>query len=145
MKQINLIDKTFLLKKSYLFGNLDLDLLLTISDKMESVFYKKGITCLKVGGVANKMYLITEGTVIIKDRKEGLVEIGVGDFFGDEAIFNERPRAYEVICATDVSLLALSRSHLFSIISECPSVAINLLKVYTSPIDFRPRPQISRT
>lgn len=141
-KQINLIDKTFLLKKTSLFGNLDLDLLLAISDKMESVVYKRGSACLKLGGTANKMYLITEGSVEIKSpRGEVFAEISAGDFFGDESIFSERPHAYEAYCLTDVLLLALSRSHLFSIISECPSVAINLLRVYTSPIDFRSRSQ----
>ncbi|MCB1181663.1 MAG: cyclic nucleotide-binding domain-containing protein [Chlamydiia bacterium] len=140
MKHINLIDKAFLLKTTHLFGNLDLDLLLIISDKMEMVSHKKGSYIFRKGHDATKMYLVTEGTIeILNFNGEQLALVNVGDFFGDESIFNERPRAYDAKCKTDVTVLNLSRSHLLSIISECPSVAIQLLEVYTRPINFRTR------
>lgn len=140
MKPVKLIDKAFLLKKTSLFGNLDLDLLLTISDKMEGISYKKGATIFKIGQEAMWMYIVTEGIVEIRNKENKvLADILSGDFFGEESLFNEKPRAYEALCKSDAYLLTLSRSHLLAIISECSPVAISLLEIYTMPMEFRLR------
>ncbi len=140
MKSLNLIDRTFLLKGTPLFGALDLDLLLTIADKLEWVRYKEGETIFQLDQEASLMYLITEGTVRVYDKDQ--VEIACltkGDFFGDESIFSEQNRKYGVTCLTTTSLLTLSRNHLLGIITECPSVAIALLSAYSASITFRAR------
>ncbi len=140
MRPLTLIDKAFLLKKTPLFGSLDLDLLLTISDKMELGTFKRGIKIFQFDQDAHRMYLIVEGLILIKDKNDQqLATLAAGEFFGDEAIFNEKPRTYEAICQTDTVLLTLSRPHLLSIIAECPSVAISLLEAYTNHIEFRRR------
>jgi CRP/FNR family cyclic AMP-dependent transcriptional regulator len=140
MRQLTLIDKAFLLKKTNVFGSLDLDLLLSISDKMDLVRFREKEKVFQCDQNGHRMYLIVEGTVRVQER-EGR-ELGMllpGEFFGDESMFNDKPRAYEAICRTPVSLLALSRSHLLSIIAECPSVAIALLEAYSTHMDFRKR------
>lgn len=140
MKNLNIIEKAFLLKKTRLFGNLDLDLLLTISDKMELVSFEANEKIFNIKQDANRMYLIVEGTVLIRDNsKKILAELKGGDFFGDESLFNEKPRTYEAISQTDTVHLTLSRIHLLTIISECPTVAVGLLEAYTAAIDFRIR------
>jgi CRP/FNR family transcriptional regulator, cyclic AMP receptor protein len=140
MKPLTLIDKVFLLKKTRLFGNLDLDLLLTIADKMGMVSFKAGSKIFHLNQEANRMYLIVEGSITIQDSQHHSIgHLSKFDFFGDEAIFNEKPRAYEAISHTDTLLLTLSRSHLLTIITECPSVAIGLLEVYAANIGFRER------
>ncbi len=93
MKPLNLIDKAFLLKKTPLFGTLDLDLLLTISDKMDLSLFKNGAKIFSMDQEAHRMYLIVEGKINIFNRQgELLSELGAGEFFGDEALFNEKPR-----------------------------------------------------
>jgi len=140
MKLLNLIDKAFLLKKTSLFGSLDLDFLLTISDKMELLHYPQNEKIIQFDQNAHRMYLIVEGKVKIHDKQgQKLAELGNGEFFGDEGMFGDRTRAYEAMCVSFVSLLALSRSHLHSIIDECPSVALALLEAYSTHIDFRKR------
>lgn len=138
--KFNLIDRAFLLKKTSLFGSLDLDLLLTIADRLELVTHKKGEKIFQLDQDAHRMYLIVEGSVLIQDKKgETLAYLDAGEFFGDEALFQERSRGYDATSETPVILLALSRTHLLSIIAECPSVAIALLEAYTSSTDFRMR------
>jgi len=68
-----------------------------------------------------------------------MAEIGKGDYFGDESLFNEQARGYSVVAKTDALFLTLSRSHLLSIISECPSVAVSLLQTYAQQIPCRHR------
>ena len=137
---MNLIDKAFLLKKTALFRSLDLDLLLTISDRLEPVTLRKQEKVFQLGQDAHRMYLIVEGRVRIQGKGgERLDELITGDFFGDEALFSQSARAYEAICILPTTLLALSRSHLLSIIAECPSVALALLEAYTLTTPFRHR------
>ncbi|MFZ0565795.1 MAG: cyclic nucleotide-binding domain-containing protein [Chlamydiales bacterium] len=137
---MNLLDKAFLLKKTPLFESVDLDLLLTISDKMERLHYKQEEKIFQVNQEAYRMYLIVSGTVVIQDKSgKKIIELTEGEFFGEEAIFNGQPRAYNAVCKTTVTLLALSQSYLLSIIAECPSVAIAFLEVYTKNIGFRSR------
>lgn len=138
--KLNLIDKAFLLKKTSLFAALDLDLLLSIADKMESTSFRPSDTIFQLDQDAHRMYLIISGQVLILNRnKEQIAELSPGDFFGDESMFNEKCRAYGACCKTKVELLTLSRSHLLSIINECPSVALALLESYTTHLCFRIR------
>ena len=140
MRNLNLIDKAFLLKKTSLFNSLDLDLLLSIADKMETLQFRPSENVFQLDQEAFRMYLIVNGHVTALDKSgTPLGELSAGDFFGDEALFNGKKRAYAILCKTRVELLALSRSHLLSIIQECPSVALALLESYTTHLHFRTR------
>ncbi len=131
MTQLNLIDKAFLLKKTELFGSLDLDLLLTLSDKMELRHYNDEDLIFRKGQDANQMYLVVSGEVEI-DRDVHPELLRTGEFFGDEAVFNEKPRRYTAVCRDKALLLTMTRNHLLNVIAQCPSVAIALLKKYTT-------------
>ena len=140
MNYLHLIDKAFLLKKTNLFSSLDLDLLLIISDNMERVNYKKMQKIFQVGQEAHRIYLIVEGVVTIQNKSGGVVaQLYDGEFFGDESIFNNRPRSYIATSTTSSTLLAISRAHMLGIIEERPSVAVALLEMYSKGIDFRER------
>ncbi len=137
---MSLIEKAFLLKESPLFSNLNLDELLSISDKLEMIGFKKGATLFTSSQDATRLFLIIEGTIeILSKSGEKIATLAEGEIFGDEALFSEKPRAYTAIAATPVKVLTLSRSHLLAIIDECPAVALNFLEAYASHWDFRPR------
>ncbi|MBA3722157.1 MAG: cyclic nucleotide-binding domain-containing protein [Parachlamydiaceae bacterium] len=139
MKPITLIDKAFLLKRSPLFGSLDLDLLLTIADKLNTATFDPNDVIFTHNEEANRMYFIVKGKVIIRsDNAEVINFLNEGDFFGEESLFNNKPRSYEAACLENTKLLTLSRTNLYTIISECPSVAVGFLQVYTSSMEFRP-------
>lgn len=134
----SLIEKAFFLKKLRLFNELDLELLLAIGEKLHEDEYEKEEKVFSVGQVANRIYFLVEGTVQIFDEHKRLItELHAGDYFGDESLFNEQPRRYSASCKTDVLFLTLSRSHLLSIISECPSVAVALLQSYSQLLPCR--------
>lgn len=127
----SLIEKALFLKKLRLFNELELESLLAIAEKLHEDEYDAGEKVFAVGQVANRIYLIATGSVqLFDDRMKPLADLGAPDYFGDESLFNEHPRAYSATCKTDGIILSLSRSHLLSIISECPSVAVSLLQSY---------------
>lgn len=134
----SLIEKAFFLKKVRLFSELDLEILLAIAEKLHEDDYDAAEKVFSSGQVANRIYLIVKGTVQITDeRLKPYAELSATDYFGDESLFNEQPRAYAAICKTDTLFLTLSRSHLLSIISECPSVAVSLLQSYSQQLPCR--------
>jgi CRP/FNR family transcriptional regulator len=138
MKPFSLIEKAFFLKKVRLFSELDFELLLALAEKLHDDDYDPNEKVFASGQVANRIYLIAQGTVqIFDERMKLLSELNTGEFFGDESLFNDAPRAYTAICKTDSLLLTLSRSHLLSIISECPSIAVTLLQAYATAIPCR--------
>lgn len=121
-----------------LFSDLDLEILLAIAEKLHEDDYDKDEKVFTPGQVANRIYLIASGAVLIYDeQRRFLAELSAGDYFGDESLFNELPRGYAATCKTDTLFLTLSRSHLLSIISECPSVAVTLLQSYSHELPCR--------
>lgn len=143
MKHLTLIDKAFLLKKTPLFGMLDLDLLLVISDKLGAIAIDAEEYIFGVGDPANRMYFIVNGEVEIRDEKQKPIALlHTPDFFGDEALLSDTPRGYLAISKVDALLLTLSKTNLLTIISECPQVAVGLLQAYTSYNKFRSRKEI---
>lgn len=138
MKQLSLIEKAFFLKKTRVFSDLDLDLLLAIGDKISQDIYDKEETIFSMNQVANRMYFVASGSVkILGENSLLLAELSSPEFFGDESLFNEKPRSYHAVCKTESLLLTLSRSNLMTIISECPTVATALLQCYASPLSCR--------
>jgi CRP-like cAMP-binding protein len=134
----SLIQKAFFLKKVRLFSDLDLELLLAIAEKLHEDDYDPQEKVFAPGQVANRIYFIEEGVVqIFDDKMKPLTELGANDFFGDEALFSEESRVYTAIAKTDALFFTLSRSHLLSIISECPSVAVSLLQLYAHNLPCR--------
>lgn len=138
MKKITLIDKTFLLKRTPLFYTLDLDLLLAIGDKLGIVMFEPGESIFNINEEGHRIYFIHKGEIEIRNKDKQICStLAPGDYFGEEALFNDKPRAYEAISKTESQLLTLSRTNLLTIISECPSVALGLLQVYTGQFPVR--------
>jgi len=133
---MKLLDRALLLKKSALFHTLDLDLLLPIADKTEPLLFRPGEKIFSRGQPANSLYLIVSGSIAIDVQA---IELSVGDFFGDESLFNGRTREYTATAVQTTELLSLSRTNLMTIVSECPTVALSLLEAYATPISYRER------
>lgn len=137
---MTLIDKAFALKKTPMFSTLELDLLLPIADKLGMTYADVHEVIFDIQEQAYSMYLIVEGEVEIYDEnKNKLTTLVEGAFFGEEAIFNGRPREYRAISKGHTEFLVLSGSDLLAFIYEYPKVATGFLEVYTKAYPFRPR------
>ena len=138
MKELSLIEKAFFLKNTTLFNDLDLDLLIAIADKMHQDIYEKDEKVFEINQIANRMYFIVKGSIRILDENLKIIKLlQSNDFFGDESLFNEKPRTYNVNCFEDTLFLSISKTNLFNIISGCPSVAISLLNTYSHNMKHR--------
>lgn len=138
MRRTTLIDKAFLLKKSPLFKDLDLDLLLSIAEKIQILEYKENHIIFNANQKAEHLFFIISGSVeVINLDQKSCAKLNENDFFGEESLFNERPREYTTKALSNALLFSLSRGYILKIIAECPSVALNLLRSFAEPIGFR--------
>ncbi|WP_213318942.1 cyclic nucleotide-binding domain-containing protein [Chlamydiifrater volucris] len=137
---MNLIDKAFLLKKTSFFGSLDMDVLLAIADRTDNLIFKPKSDIFEIGQPGYSLYIIAEGIVVIKGAaKEIIDELKPEECFGEESLFNNKFREYSASAKTSVRVLALSKGQFFSVLEECPSVALSILEIYSKQFSFRSR------
>jgi predicted MFS family arabinose efflux permease len=63
------------------------------------------------GEIADRFYVIKEGTVQVTKDGKLLATLGRDDYFGEIALLRDRPRTATITAVTDLSLLALDRRH----------------------------------
>jgi CRP/FNR family cyclic AMP-dependent transcriptional regulator len=115
-----------------LFESLDSEAAHELCELLESLDCKAGAVLFRTGDEGDAMYLIEEGKVRICVRaKDGhevtLTELNRGDFFGEMALLDGKPRSADAQVAEDARLAVLSREHFLSFVRSNPNVALEML------------------
>ena len=134
--EMPLIERALLLKKTRIFSQLDLDLLVNIADKSDYQEFKEGQTIFSFQQDATRIFIISEGKVKLTfpDEKKEL-ELKSADHFGDLSLFSETKRCYQAICLQDTKVLTLAKPDFLRIVTEFASVAFALLTEYAQTIE----------
>lgn len=115
-----------LLRQSPLFGYLDPGRINRLAGLFKVVTYKAGETIFKQHGPSEVMYIIFDGEVdlmTLRNRQEIVFSsLHRGDYFGEESLFEDNPRYYKAIAATDVILIALDVDGYLYIYPELPGI-----------------------
>lgn len=135
MKEPNLIEKAFLLKKTSIFSEINLDNLLLIADKVDTIPASKGQILFKPGQVPQFFYILLEGEVEVSYQNYSET-LGPGDLFGDVSLFKKIPYDYQAESKAQSTLIAITKKQISSILAECPSVAIQLLEQFAEKINL---------
>jgi CRP/FNR family transcriptional regulator, cyclic AMP receptor protein len=115
-----------------LFESLDNEAAHELSELLESLDCKSGAVLFRAGDSGDAMYVIEEGKVRICVRaKDGyevtLTELERGDFFGEMALLEGKPRSADARVAEDARLAVLSREHFLSFVRSNPNVGLEML------------------
>jgi CRP/FNR family cyclic AMP-dependent transcriptional regulator len=115
-----------------LFESLDAGAAHQLCELLESLDRKAGAVLFRAGDEGDAMYLIEQGKVRICVRaKDGhevmLTELHRGDFFGEMALLDGKPRSADARVAEDARLAVLSREHFLSFVRSNPNVALEML------------------
>ena len=85
------------------------------------------------GDEGDAAYVILEGAVdvlIPTDTGEiSVAVLGAKEIFGEMAVLLDQPRTTAIAANTDLKVLRLDRQAFFSMLSEFPDVAIELIKI----------------
>ena len=139
MKDHTLIEKVFILRQSPFFKELNLDVLLTLSEQSHSITFNKDETIFSYGDEEHGLYIIAEGEIILLNTKnQPIAKITNGDVFGEEAVFSGSTRQYQAQATSSAQTLFISQSDLFAIIEENPSLSLAFLQIYGSYLPISP-------
>src|SRR5256885_1292424 len=115
----NQIDKTSLLQRVELFSGLSEETIQSLAKLARVAMYPAGDEIVEEGAEfdeeADGILLIVDGSVEVrKDSTDGtdgtlLMKLGPGDFFGEMALLDGRPRSASVFALADTQCLALHR------------------------------------
>lgn len=115
-----------------LFKTLEPDDLQRLVDATRPVTYEPGTDIVEVGDPGHSLYIILEGEVQVlypsRSQDFELARLSTGEFFGEMALLNDKPRSATVRAMGPVKALALDKEEFHRILLESPGVAVQLLE-----------------
>jgi CRP/FNR family transcriptional regulator, cyclic AMP receptor protein len=119
-----------------LFESLDNTAADEICSLLSSQDCKAGQILFRAGDAGDSMFLIENGKVQIgmksKDGEELILAIlAEGDFFGEMALIDGKPRSANATIVEDSRLAVLSRRHFLSFLRSSPDVAVEMITALT--------------
>ena len=82
-----------------------------IAGLAQRIEFPVGTRVVIQGDIADRFYVIKEGTVEVTKDSKLLATLGRDDYFGEIALLRDLPRTATVTAVTDLNLLALDRRH----------------------------------
>uniref|UniRef100_A0A1A9VPC1 cAMP-dependent protein kinase type II regulatory subunit n=1 Tax=Glossina austeni TaxID=7395 RepID=A0A1A9VPC1_GLOAU len=96
---------------------------MNLADALISKRYASSERIIKQGDVADGMYFIEDGTVVVKMDQEGseieISRLSKGEYFGELALVTHRPRAASVYAETDVKVAFLDTVCFERLLGKC--------------------------
>ncbi len=116
------------LKKNFivgidLFKNASVEFVTRIAIKLELLIITPGETLMKQHEVGNEMYFIISGMLDVIRDGNSIFLLKEGDFFGEMALVDNKPRTATVKARSYCNLYKLERSIFEKIISDFPEIA----------------------
>lgn len=120
--------KLQLLKGVPLFANCSKTSLGQIARLVDEVQLPAGRVLMQQGRVGNEFFVIVEGKVRIERDGRRIDTEGPGDFLGEIALVDHRPRTATAICETPCRFLVLAHREFHTLLADSPPIANAVLK-----------------
>ena len=135
-----------------LFASLDNAAAVELRELLQARDITQGQPIFRAGESGDALYLIENGRVRISvEDAEGdevtLAELAQGDFFGEMAILDGKPRSADATTLEDTRLAVLSREDFIAFVQRNPNVALEMLAALTTRLrqtDEMLRQRVSR-
>ena len=123
---------TALISNVPIFHELPEEYLERIASATQPVSFDRGEIIVEIGDPGRSLYIIVEGTVQVlypaRSAEFELARLEAGDFFGEMALLNDKPRSATVRAVDPVRALVLDKDDFRSIIRQSPDVALRLME-----------------
>jgi CRP-like cAMP-binding protein len=129
----DLFERVLLLKQSPVFSEVSTEDLRIVAQMLEEENYFAGDRIFDVNEHGDHMYILQSGRVGISLNpdpkiKEFVVELGLGECFGEMNLLDELPRSASAHVLVDSIVLSLEKSRLRGLIINYPELSIGMLK-----------------
>jgi uncharacterized membrane protein len=127
------MDRAELLRSIPMFFGLAPDDLQALGESLTERRYPAGASIFALGDPGDAMFLVGAGDVSVFLPGEGarrvpLKDYGPGEYFGELALFDDKPRSASADAVTDTTLYALGRATLIEYLERRPRAAVAILR-----------------
>jgi CRP/FNR family transcriptional regulator, cyclic AMP receptor protein len=110
-----------------LFEGLSKKQLSQVSSLMTLLDLKAGTVLARQGEIGREFLILLEGQVEVARDGKIIAVRGPGDFIGEIALLDNRPRTATVTARTDVVVEALNRGEFASLLAEAPELSAQVM------------------
>ena len=127
------MDISSLLARIPMFDGLAEEDLRALAKSLTERTFAAGQMIMNQGDTGTSMFIVAKGDVNIHlpgeaSRRISLKDIAEGEYFGELALFDDKPRSASAVATTDATLLELSRETLSTYLTARPHAAMTLLR-----------------
>ena len=115
------------LSKIWLFSTSSAKDLRTIRKALEEVTVPPGRLLCEQGTIGQEFFLIVDGQASVKRNNRKVATLGPGQYFGELALLDRRPRSASVTSDTDMTLLVLGQRQFNGVLDSVPPLSRKLL------------------
>jgi monovalent cation:H+ antiporter, CPA1 family len=112
---------TEMLGKVSIFAGLKEDQIERLAQMLTPELFTPGEAIIRAGDQGDRMYFIASGTVDVLVTPDP-VRLKTGDFFGEMALVNDKPRSADVVSAGYANMLVLKRRDFDALLSAHPGL-----------------------
>jgi CRP/FNR family transcriptional regulator, cyclic AMP receptor protein len=123
-----------LLREVPLFSQLSHRHLRHLAAHAEEVRYSANRAIVREGTRGDSFFVIADGTATVRRGTRAIQRLGPGDFFGEIALLDGRPRSASVTSDTPLVVVRLTRSAFNKAIDTNPSMARGIMAELASRI-----------
>jgi len=120
------------LSKIWLFSTSSARDLRTIRKALEEVTVPPDRLLTEQGTIGREFFLIVEGQASVKRNNRKVATLGPGQYFGELALLDRRPRSASVTSDTDMTLLVLGQRQFNGVLDAVPALSRKLLSAMST-------------
>jgi uncharacterized membrane protein len=127
------MDHSALLSRIPMFEGLSDEDRRVLANSLKERRFTAGQMIMTIGDAGSSMFIVADGHVNIHlpgeaSRRISLKDISTGEYFGEIALFDDKPRSASALATTDAVLLELDRETLSKYLTQRPQSAMTLLR-----------------
>ena len=115
------------LSKIWLFSTCSTRELRTIRRTLEEVTVPPDRVLVEEGTIGREFFLIVDGQASVHRNGRRMATLGPGQYFGELALLDRRPRSATVISETEMLLLVLGQRQFNGVLDAVPALGRKLL------------------
>ena len=116
------------LERIWLFEGCNRAELARIHKAAEEVAVPEGTLLVEEDEPGLLFFVILEGRASVVHGGRTVADLGPGEFFGELALLDDRPRSASVVAATDMALLVIRRRAFQRVLDATPALTRTLLR-----------------
>jgi flavin reductase (DIM6/NTAB) family NADH-FMN oxidoreductase RutF len=118
-----------LLERAPVFSLLPPEILAAITAEGVERIFEPGEFVVREGDPGDELFVIVEGDARVERKGSPLATFGPGEFFGEIAVIDGRPRSADVVAASPLRALVISRELVRDTVEREPRAAWAMLEV----------------